>query len=298
MALSRFAFGLFLFLSLSGGGLAQDLYVSNRPFKGEVAKSSGGMLVELEPLLTALKMKGTVEGGAISVNGKLIAVTPSASGKSMVLLPEFAAAAGLTVRKNADFGHTDVYASTSAASGDWSSTASASGGPSQTQGGADYTIKIPADYKMINDPKVMKAFTGMAAEEAGREIPDGLMSFEFLVGPAEGSTRKGFMMLMKINLPGAIPPGQDEALNDLLRKALEQKGRILAGPTPYAIGGAPFKKYLMKTQDASGTKMMESYIHAASAEGKIYWLALVDDEATYSTSFGALRNIVDTFRLK
>ncbi len=298
MSLSRWAFGLFLFLSLSGGGLAQDLYVSNRPFKGEVAKSSGGILVELEPFLTALKMKGTVEGGAISINGKIVAVTTSASGKSMVLLPEFAAAAGLTVRKNADFGHTDVYASTSAPSGDWSTTASASGGPSQSQGGADYTIKIPADYKMINDPKVMKAVMGMAAEEAGREVPDGLLSFEFVVGPAEGSTRKGLLMMMKINLPGAIPPGQDEAVNDLLRQALEKKGKILAGPTPYAIGGAPFRKYLMKSQDAGGPKMMESYVHVASAEGKIYWLALLDDEATYSTSFGALRNIVDTFRLK
>lgn len=299
MALSRYACGLFLFLTLSGGVLAQDLYVSNRPFKGEVAKSSAGIMVELEPLLSALKLTGAVEGGQVTVNGKTVAVTTSASGKPMVLLPEFAAAAGLTVRKNADFGHTDVYASTSAQSGDWSTAnAEASAGGSQVQGGADYSIKIPADYKMINDPKVMKAMMGMAAEESGKDIPEGMLSFEFVVGPKEGSTRRGVLMLMKMTLPGAVPAGQEGVVNDLLRKALEQKGKIVAGPTPARIGGAPFQKYLLKTQDASGAKMMESYVHLAAAEGKVYWLALVDEEATYSTSFGALRNIVDTFRLK
>ena len=44
--------------------------------------------------------------------------------------------------------------------------------------------------------------------------------------------------------------------------------------------------------------MSESCFHFVAARGKMYWLALVDEESTYSASFPILRNAVDSFRLK
>ena len=112
--------GLALSLFLAFGAspvVAQELYVSNRPFKGEVTKAGSGLMVEVEPLAKALKLEVVVSDGQVKIKDRSVPVTVSASGKNLVILDQFAAAAGLTVRKNPDFGHTDVYANTTAPSG-------------------------------------------------------------------------------------------------------------------------------------------------------------------------------------
>lgn len=290
---------LLLFLPLSGTVAAQDLYVSNRPFKGEVVKSGNGMQVELEPLLKALKLDLKAEGGQVKIGDKTVTVTQSASGKGMVSLPEFAAAAGLTVRKNADFGHTDVYASTSAPTGDWGAdTAASSSGPGAAQGGADYTIKVPPDYELINDPDMMAAIVGMVGKRSDSKLPDGALGFEFLLTPKQGTTRKGVLMLMTINLPGPVPAEEEASFVKAVTEGMQKKGQLVNGPTKTSVGGLNFYKSLIKTTEDGETNMMETHLHLAAALGKVYCLALVDEEASYSTSFPSLRNIVGTFRLK
>ena len=287
---------LLLFLLLSPTTLwAQELYVSNKPFSGAVVKAGSGLQVELAPLLKALKMSQTPQGGQIKVGDKSIPVIVDASGKEMVSLPEFAAAANLVVRKNADFGYTDVYANTSAPAGDWG--AEASGDTASTAGGGDkgYTIKVPSGYEMIDDPAMMDAIMGMAKKKSGSSLPEGMMRADFIVTPAKAGGRGGILMMMTMNLPSAMPAEAEGEFLRGLMQGMAQKGKVISGPTAQNIGGLKFQKALLKSPDNS---MMESYFHIAAARGKVFWLALVDDEATYSTSFAPLRNAVESFRLK
>lgn len=294
MLFSRRIATLLITLVLAMSASAQDLYVSNRPFKGEVVKAGNSLQVEVEPLLQALKLNAKVEGGAVKVGDKSVTVTQSPSGKNMVSLAEFAAAANLTVRKNADFGHTDVYANTTAPAGSWGNDTASTSGPGASAGGSDYTIKVPADYEMLNDPDMMEALMGMVNKKTSSSLPEGAMNFEFVMSPKQGTKRTGVLMLMTINLPGAIPADAEGEFVKALNQGMATKGTILAGPTTTNVGGLRFHKTLIKTDD----QVMECYVHLASALGKVYWLALVDDPGTYNTSFGALRNVVDTFRLK
>lgn len=292
----RFFLPFWFFIMLAVAAPAQELYVSNKPFTGVVVKAGSGLQVELAPLLKALKMDLKVEGGQIKVGEKSIPVIVDASGKELVSLPEFAAAANLVVRKNADFGYTDVYANTSAPAGDWGATsASDSGGVTATSASKGYSIKVPSGYEMIDDPELMDAIMGMAKKRTQTSLPEGALTVEFLVAPAKSNNRGGMLMLMVMNLPGAVPAEAEAEFVGGLMKGMSQKGQVLSGPTPQNIGGLKFQKALLKSDDNS---MMESYFHLAAARGKVFWLALVDDESTYSTSFAPLRNAVDSFRLK
>lgn len=292
----RIPFLLYLLCLLAVAAPAQELYISNKPFTGAVVKAGSGLQVELAPLLKALKMDLKVEGGQVKVGEKSIPVVQDASGKEMVSLPEFAAAANLVVRKNADFGYTDVYANTSAPAGDWGTeTASGTGGTPAALANKPYTIKVPSGYEMIDDPDLMDAIMGMARKRSDSNLPDGALTVEFLMAPGKTNNRGGMLMLMVANLPGSIPAEAEPEFLKGMTRGMAAKGQIISGPTPQNIGGLKFQKALMKTED---NKMMESYFHIASARGKVYWLALLDDEATYSTSFAPLRNAVDSFRLK
>lgn len=285
-----------LFWLMSATALwAQELYVSNKPFTGAVVKAGSGLQVELAPLLKALKMTAAAEGGQIKIGEKSVPVIVDASGKEMVSLPEFAAAANLVVRKNADFGYTDVYANTIAPAGDWSGdtggeTASTSGG-----GNKEYTIKVPSGFQMIDDPEMMNGVMGMAKKRNDSGLPDGMLQANFIMAPAKQGDRGGILMMMTVNLPGSLPAEAEPEFLRGLMQGMAKKGKVISGPSAQNIGGLKFQKALLKGED---NKMMESYFHIAAARGKVYWLALVDDESTYSTSFPTLRNAVGSFRLK
>ena len=109
---------LFL-LSLQLTASTQQLYVSNRPFKGEVSKVGAALWVDVEAMAKALNMEFPLSGEQVLVKEKPIPFTLSPNGKRLVSLDQLAEAAGLSVRKNKDFGPTDVYADPSKSAGKW-----------------------------------------------------------------------------------------------------------------------------------------------------------------------------------
>lgn len=284
-----------LLLCLGASAWAQDLYVSNKPFQGEVIKSSSGVEVELEPLLKALKLDLKAADGQITIGDRTVPVTTSPSGKSMVALNAFAAAAGLTVRKNADFGHTDVYASTKAPTGDWSDAADA---PASSASGKPYTITVPSDYRMVNDPATLEAIAGMAAKN-NNGLPAGAMNIEFVMVPNEGAAKTGIVMLIVLNLPGPIPAAQEATFGKLFAQGMAQKsGYPVTGPSPMSIGGQRFAKSSTKMNQDGKLCAMDVYSHLGAGNTKGYFLMTIDDDANSAKSGSHLRSIVDSFRLK
>lgn len=287
--------------------MAQELYVSNRPFKGEVSKSGSGMMVEVEPLGKALKLDLVVSDGQVKVKDRSVPITVSPNGKNLVVLDQFAAAAGLTVRKNQDFGHIDVYANTTAPTGDWAETASttdeASGGKSKISGNsqgnpeAGYSIKVPPDYQMLNDPTLMDAIMGAASKKSGSKLPEGVLRAEFVMTPKQGIPKTGTIMLMTMQFPGPIPAKLEPEIAKGATEAMAQKGQLISGPTNTAIGGKKFTRSTLKVDEDGKTSTIEVNIHIALSKGKVFMLMVVDEEAQFPKSSPELHSILETFKV-
>ena len=265
------------------------------------------MMVEVEPLSKALKLDITVSDGQVKIKDRSVPVTVSASGKNLVVLDQFAAAAGLTVRKNKDFGHIDVYANTAAPSGDWAETASATedastgkskiSGQSQGDPQAGYTIKVPSDYQMMNDPAMMDAIMGAASKRSGSELPDGVVRAEFVLTPKQGTSKTGAIMLMTMQFPGPIPPKLEPEIAKGATEAMAQKGQLISGPTNTAIGGKKFTRSVLKSTQEGETKTVEVNIHMALSKGKLFMVMLVDEESQFPKSSPELHSILETFKV-
>lgn len=300
---------LSLFLALGASPVvAQDLYVSNRPFKGEVTKAGSGLMVEVEPLAKALKLEVVVSDGQVKIKDRSVPVTVSASGKNLVILDQFAAAAGLTVRKNPDFGHTDVYANTTAPSGDWAETevatdeASGSKGKSisgnvQSNASAGYSVKVPSDYQMLNDPSMMQAIMGAAAQNSGSKLPEGMVRAEFVLTPKQGTPKTGAIMLMTMQMPGPIPAKLEPELAKGVTEAMAQRGQLISGPTTTAIGGKKFTRSTLKAEQNGKINTIECNIHMALSKGRVYMLMLIDEEVNFPKSSPELHSILETFKV-
>ncbi len=303
--------GLVLCLLLTGGvtpATAQDLYVSNRPFKGEVSKAGSGLMVEIEPLAKALKLDISVVGSEVKIKDRSIPVTVSPNGKNLVVLEQFAAAAGLTVRKNPDFGHIDVYANTAAPSGDWAETEVASDGASggggksisgnaQSDARAGYSIKVPPDYQMMNDPAMLEAILGAAAKNSGQNLPEGFMQAEFFLTPKQGIPKTGAIVLMTMQFPGPIPAKMEPELAKAATEGMAQKGQLISGPTNTAIGGKKFTRSTFKANQNGKINTIEVNLHLALAKGKLFMLMLVDEETQFPKSSPELHSILETFKV-
>lgn len=285
---------------------AQELYVSNRPFKGEIDKTGSSLMVEVEPLAKALKLELVVADGQVKLKDRSIPVTVSPSGKNLVILDQFAAAAGLTVRKNPDFGHIDVYANTAAPSGDWAEAEVASDGTSgrngktantQSDPRAGYSIEVPSDYQMLNDPTMMEALMGSAARDSGSQLPEGLIRAEFVLSPKQGVPKTGGLMLMTMQFPGPIPAKMEPELAKAATEAMAQKGQLISGPTNTAIGGKKFTRTTVKANKSGKVNTIEVNIHLALAKGKLFMLMLVDEETQFPKSSPELHSILETFKV-
>lgn len=118
------ALGMLAFFT-AGTVFGQELYVRNRPFKGEVSGRGAGMFVELEPLakmleatihtgengakLMTLSVESQVvegEPGAVLVEGKPVSTMQGSTGV-LVNLKEVAAALEARLNVNAELGTID-----------------------------------------------------------------------------------------------------------------------------------------------------------------------------------------------
>ena len=112
-----------LVLFLVSPGFAEDLYVKNRLFKGQVSKTDGKLWVELTPFARAIKwkLKGDAQSGFLLSEdgegelpgaGKVVVagkeVASQDSGSTMVSLDEIAPLIGARVVPNRDLGTIDV----------------------------------------------------------------------------------------------------------------------------------------------------------------------------------------------
>ena len=108
MKIKRQVATLLTFLLLSSAALADDVYVKNKLFKGQVQGAGQNLSVDAKDLLTALGISDyTIKNGLLIVGKSKVTLNGG-----FVLLKDIAEATGAKVVVNAALGTVDVYQST------------------------------------------------------------------------------------------------------------------------------------------------------------------------------------------
>ncbi len=268
---------------------AQDLYVSNRPFKGEISKVGSSLFVEVEAMAKALNLNLAVTDGQVVLQERSLPVTVSPNGKNLISLDQLAEAAGLTVRKNRDFGHIDVYGNTSNTDGKWDygdGYAQRIPGTLHSNPSLGYSIKVPMDYELVSGSSGLGQLGG-----------GGSVRPEFVMAPKPSSGKTGGIMMLTMTAPGPIPPEQEAKFEKLISQSLAAKGTILSGPTKVIIDGAKFTRSTLKIKEKGEENTMELNIHMDPPKGRIFMLVLGDESGNFPRSSMELRSIFETFKL-
>ncbi len=284
--------------------LAEELWVRNQPFKGQVQGSGPSMMVELDPLVKALELDVTVEGDSVVFGDFSVPIQRQGDGTGMVNLTEIAGPAGLKIKRNPTLGTVDVYAASvgTGSRGDWAAveakqSAKTSSGSGKKHEGYGYTIRIPASLEMTDDPALLallKQYVGGGQALAGAE-------FEFVVQPKNGS-KDAAMLMMSIRTPNfteAEAPALEKAMAEGFAEGVgSDGGRVVEPPTPISLGGDRFYKTVHVENQDGKMKKMESYLHLSSAQKKAFILMFGDEEKSFNATAAKLRPAAMSLRIK
>ena len=170
-----------LIVSLAVPATAQQVYIKNKPFAGQVVKESGGLWVDLKSLEQALDFEARLEAEGASINGRLVR-TMRYREVVFVSLSQVAAAVGASVRENPEFGTVDVHmvvrpkSATAGLEVD-PSLARPTSAPGEKIETAGFIFVVPQAMQVSRDPRLIKAFL----EAGGPPIRNSDFKFDALV---------------------------------------------------------------------------------------------------------------------
>ena len=259
MPWSKFRQLIFCLIFLGVSAFAEEIWITNKPFSGQVVKDGGQTWVELAPFAKALKVGSAVEAGQATIDGKPV---PSQLRGEAVMVPlkEAATAAGAILRDNKSMGIVDVFKGVEEQ--DPSTLAAASAQDNAATGGdgkvlkmAAYILTLPPDMQVSRDAQKLQAF-GLGAMKSGAALGEkyGVKATPQIICDAmlfnKGDTefKRGFGVLAYTPLP-SFPPGTPMPTEDQVGGIQVQALQIAAqelGLTPSAplsqtqLGGKSF----------------------------------------------------------
>ena len=284
---------------------AEELWVRNRPFQGQVEGKGNSMKVDLDALLKALELEATIQGNEVIFGDFKVPIETDSSGVRMVLLRDMATGAGLRIRKNPDLGTVDVFTETAGSGdkGDFSAISDSSNSTSRSSSGnghekPDYRIKVPSGLEYTDDPSMMAFLKDYVGQRSGG-APDNT-SFEFILKPRKGNNDAVLLLMKMTGLPPleSIPPEVEAKMVEGFASGVARKGRILSGPTKLAIGGKTFFKVTYASVEKGENKKNEAYMHVSAPRGTLYALLFGDRENDFNRSAPLFRQAINNFYVK
>lgn len=307
MASSKFVpLALFCWLLLVGSAPAEELWVRNKPFAGRVEGRGTSMKVELRPLLEALKLQPIIEGDFLLFGDFRVPIEQS-GGTEMVLLREFAVGAGLKVKANPSLGTVDVYSEAAGAGdqGDWSSVAEAAskaGGSGNSVQSTDYTLKVPPQMQLINDPQAMQALKSQVQQGGGAGNPALDSASVKFVGVLRDGPQSAVMMLVNASgLPptnSLTPESEKEYIMGFEQGFSQKGGTLVSGPTPSQIAGRRWYKLVHLRPGRGEEQRTESFITLDGPGGKIWMAIFGDNVSTFARTAPIFQQAVQTLQVK
>lgn len=280
---------------------AEELWVRNRPFKGQVEGKGASLKVDLDALLKALELKANIQGNDVIFGDFKVPIETNSAGTRMVLLRDMATGAGLRIRKNPDLGTVDVFTE-AAGSGDKGDFSAISDSPSSSSGNvhekADYRIKVPSSLDYTDDPNTMALLKDIVGRSGG-DAPDNT-NFEFILRPKNGSKEAALLLMKMTGLPpiSTIPPEVEAKMVAGFASGVARKGRIVEGPTKLAVGGKPFYRVTYTSVEDGQNKKNEAYMHISGPRGTLYALLFGDLERDFNKTAPLFRQAIKGFQVK
>ena len=275
---------------------AQEVWVRNRPFAGVVEGSGSSLKVELSSFLEALALEAKVENGAVVFGDFRVPIENGPDGIQMVLLKDIAVGASLKVTRNRELGTIDVYSATAGtqSASDWSDT-DAGGGGGTARSSSAYTINVPSQLELIDDPATMAA---VAAELGG--IPNG--DLRGIVLSRDESDEAALMLLTVGGMPpiGTVTREINLAAAQGFAEGMEEEGaRRMTGPTELRIGGRDFIKFKhAQVEGSGGVTILESYLNIDAARSQLWVVMLVADQVNFDRVAAPFQQAVQSLVLK
>lgn len=294
---------LLTLIGLSAPCAAEEIWVKNKPFTGQVQRSGEQTLVELYPFAKAAEIELEVRGETLRFGQFTIPIQTMPDGAKMVSLQDLAGVVGLKIRKNPRLGTLDVHAASVGTGhrGDWSQVGHKN--PSSDQGTLlrefnceTYIVRVPAGLKMFVEPRTL--------------LKDGKLDPEAIA--ARSSSEAEFVMADKLKpqsgaftLTLVYQPTADFD-DDFIAKTLETTKAMLAkdggvfegSPQIVNLSGRKFHKQKGTVVLSSGKKRFENYLHFSKKHKTIYFVQVIAPESEANKFFPRLRRALQKFRVK
>lgn len=296
---------------------AEELWVRNRRFHGEVQGSGTTMLVELRRLTKALDLKlhrrgegwalapgdDEVPAGSVLVRGKTLPLTAGQEGP-LVSVAAFAEAVGGVLKRNSELGTIDLYLpeETAEAAGDWEEPASSSddslskdrvyGNPA-----AGYTVEVPRGIYLSADKQFMTQVNTYLSGQLPSSSSE-MVSLEFFLTYQNNRYRNAAGMLMLLRLP-LKEEVDDETLNKILASALaRQRAVVIKGPEVTRVNGRKFTEAEFTVIEGDKVGRGRAFLHLNQARKLGYFYQLIDDDETFKNSSGKLLKVFKSLEIK
>lgn len=242
-------------LLLTINAIAQEVWIANRLFPGQVIKDGGQIWVELVPFAQALQVSSAIDGTNATIDGQPL---PSQVKGGAVLVPlkEAAAITGAIIRDNKSMGIIDVFKGIKEQ--DPSALAATASDPSTSEANtiktAAFTLTLPEGMQMSRDAKTLQSFGFKATQSSGQFNKkyggDGnstAITFDgILFHKGDTKYKRGFGAVaftpLAPNTKKSLSPSQiPAALNLGLQLVAQEFGMIPSGPIhEQLIGGQSF----------------------------------------------------------
>ncbi len=242
-----------LFLLLLGAAVqAEEIWIKNRPFPGQVVKEGGQVWVEVLSFAKALGLTAALNGEAAVIDGKSLPVVKKGE-LSLINLSESVKALGGVMRSNKEMGTLDIFMGVK----DQDPSAlvvddNAASSDSKAIKMAAYAVTVPPDMQLSRDAQTLKA-AGLHASGAAQDVSSKFgvkesakVNFDALVfHKGDNSFKRGFGALAYSPLDQAAMGVPAEQINAIqmagLQMAAKEMGVMPTGPiTEEQIGGRTF----------------------------------------------------------
>lgn len=303
----RLLINLALVLALSLGAVAEQLWVSNKPFPGAVRGSGHEMLVEFQVLAELLEIEIEDQGENIVVGGFPLPVEVL-QGTRFVHLHDFVDAARLKLSSNPALGTVDVRRASAGTGykGDWnalsvdSSSSNPSKGTVTELAGEFFSVRVPARFKVVAEAEFLQSGDSENAKSMVFSQNDSSGVQTVCAIYAESEFKKGGLTLAFVpELPDKTTPKDElEILQAIQNEIQASGGQVHGSATTVNIAGIRF--YRTRASHAEGKSIRETELNICfSNKHKVMVLFKIDaPKETFNRLAPQLRLVINSFRMK
>lgn len=299
---------LLIFSTLSSG-LAEDLWVRNRPFRGAVLGDGSEMLVQMDLFLQALEVEADDQGDVVVIGGFPITVQEQ-RGTRFVHLRDVVDAAGLRLSRNPAMNTVDVRhpSAGTGSRGNWSEVFDEGPGVGSDESatkiaGAYFSITIPGHLDVVAERKYLKSeekpnarvaqLNNLASQVPGTESV-------CMVATDAGVEMGGLTLTLIEGFTDEMDLAVEKDMLEVLKRGVLGRGGQLVGrESTRNIAGKRFYQFRYEADTERGFRSLnEVFVHFSNKHQSAFLFTISAPKHQFNRISPQLRLVVRNIRIK